>query len=121
VEDFGCGIVRFKNGAAAMLENGWSTFVRDPTFSIRVLGTQAGATLLPFTVVAERDGKAVDVTPDPKTLAAEDQFHHFVRCVREGGEPTSSIEQGATMVRMLDALYRSHGTGRWAEIRTKTT
>jgi len=111
VEDFGCGIIRFADGAAAMLDNAWSTFVVDGTFSVRVLGTEGGATLLPFSVCAEKDGKNANVTPDAKTLPSEDQFHHFVRCIREGRQPISTIEQGEQMVRMLTALYRSHETG----------
>ena len=112
VETFGCGMIRFANGAATMLDNGWSTFVAEPTFSVRVLGTEGGATLLPFTFVREHDGAAVSVAPDPATLPEETQFAHFIRCIREGNEPLSTIEQGVRMVRMLDALYESDRTAK---------
>ncbi len=116
VEDFGCGIVRFANGAAAMLENGWSTFVTEPTFSVRVLGTEGGATLGPFSVATEKEGAAIDQAPEVDTIDAEDQFAHFARRVRDGIQPNSTIEQGYRMVQMLAALYESHRTGRSVDV-----
>ena len=111
VEDFGCGIVRFADGSAAMLDNGWSTFVADPTFLVRVMGTEGGATLGPFSFVVEQEGKSKDAAPAASSLEPMDQFSHFAACVRDMQEPASTIEQGYQMLQMLTALYRSSETG----------
>jgi len=111
VDDFGAGLIKCENGASISLENGWSTFVKEGTCSVRVLGTEGGATLWPFEVMTEWDGRCVPVTPDAETLQAEDEFAHFARCIVEDREPGSTVEQGLAVLRMLDGLYRSDAEG----------
>lgn len=111
VDDFGTGLIKCMDGSCVFLENGWSTFVKDGTCSVRVLGTQGGATLWPFAVIGEEDGKCVSGTPDVETLPEENQFAHFIRCIVEDREPGSNIQQGLTVLRMLDGLYRSDTRG----------
>lgn len=116
VDDFGTGLVRCENGATMFLENGWSTFVQEETMNVRLLGTTGGATLWPFGVVGEQDGKCAASVPDLGQAPEESQFEHFIRCIVADREPDSSIEQGLTVLRMLDALYRSDREGGAAEV-----
>ena len=111
VDDFGAGLIKCTDGSCISLENGWSTFVEDGTCSVRVLGAEGGATLWPFAVIGEEDGKCVSRTPDVETLPEENQFAHFIRCIVQDQAPGSSIQQGLTVLRMLDGLYRSDTRG----------
>ena len=117
VDDFVTGLIKCTNGAAIFLENGWSTFVEQATMNVRVLGTVGGATLWPFSVVGEKDGKCTVNTPDVATLVEESQFQHFINCIIEDEEPGSSIEQGLIVLKMLDGLYRSDVEGGVVELR----
>ena len=117
VEDLGVGMIRFDNGATALLDNGWATLVEPQgVMGIRLLGTQGGATLWPLRVIADKGGECVETTPDPAKLKARNQFEHFIRCIRRGEQPGSTIGQGVTILKMLDALYRSARVGRSVKI-----
>ncbi len=112
VEDFGCGIIRFENDAAAMLDNAWASFVPQEVIHIRVLGSGGGAELYPFQVTGEdTDGGMTDLTPAASDLTEKSQFAHFVDCILKGDEPIAPVSQGFEMLQMLDGLYRSHETG----------
>ncbi len=114
VEDFGVGIVRFADGSAITVENAWLAHIDTPIMQLRVFASEGGLSLFPLTVVVEKDGKD-EVLPVDLTEAQakeEGQFAHFLRCIRTGATPCSSIEDGITMLRVLCAMYESARTGR---------
>ncbi len=42
----------------------------------------------------------------------EREIAHFVECIKEKKEPSSSGEKGLGIMRILDAIYESAKTGR---------
>jgi len=93
VEDFGCGLIRFENGASIYLDNAWAAMVSETIIGLRVAGTRGGATMWPFSLV-------------------QSEFAHFVECVTTGRPSLSPVGQGLEVLKMLDALYVSSATGK---------
>ena len=112
VDDFACGIVLFEDGASILIENGWAAHVGGQTMEVRVFGTEGGASVWPFYIVRERDGRSYKEVPDLRKFHFPNQFQHFVECILRDEEPISSLEEGVTVLRMLVALYRSSEEGR---------
>ncbi len=112
VEDLALGTIRFDNGASVMLDNSWATFVEKEVIRMRLCGTQGGATLWPFRICYEEEGQIVSKTPDLENIESESQFKHFIDCILNHKQPISTIEQGVTILKMLDAIYRSAAAGK---------
>lgn len=117
VDDAAFAIIRFSNDATLLLECSWALF-RDNAGIREIAGTKGGANISPLRILTERDGIQVDITP---TLAEVNAFQgevsHFVRCILKKERPIPTAEQGATMMKMLDAVYESSATGREVRIR----
>ena len=112
VEDLALGTIRFENGASVMLDNAWAAFVEKEVIGMRLCGTEGGATLWPFRICYEEEGQIVSKTPDLENVESESQFKHFIDCILNNKQPTSTIEQGVTVLGMLDAIYRSAEAGK---------
>ena len=112
VEDLALGIIKFGNGATIMLENAWAAFVDKEIIGMRLCGAKGGATLCPFRICYEKDGQIVSKTPDLAKIKSENQFKHFIDCILNNKQPISTIEHGMTVLRMLDAIYRSADAGK---------
>ena len=116
VDDATFGHIRFENGATIILETTWALNLPGDNY-IKIAGTKAGATLNPFTLYTEENGKEVD-----KPLAApaingfDAEVKHFVECIIEGKAPISSAEQGIMLMQMLDGIYESSEKGRSVSI-----
>lgn len=116
VEDFGCGLVRFADGAAIYLDNAWAAMVEDTVIGLRICGSAGGATMWPFSVVSGKDSRAAGEVPDLSGEPCPDQFRHFIDCVRGRASTISPAADGLTVLEMIDAVYRSAATGRLAPI-----
>lgn len=112
VDDFGAGCIRFRNGALAQLDNAWASMVPAEVIGLRVLGQKGGGTLWPFTVVQGDARGAKVVTPPAEKLKAKNQFQIFAECVLKGTPCPAPVSQGLTVLKMLDALYKSARSGR---------
>jgi len=111
VEDLALGTIRFSNGATVMLDNAWAAFVEKEVIGLRLCGTKGGATLWPFRICYEEDGQIISKIPDLTDVESENQFRHFIDCIIKDKQPISTIDQGVTVLKMLDAIYRSAETG----------
>jgi predicted dehydrogenase len=107
VEDLALGTIRFENGASVMLDNAWAAFVEKEVIGMRLCGTEGGATLWPFRICYEEEGQIISKTPDLENIESENQFKHFADCIINGKQPIPTIDQGVTVLKMLDAIYRS--------------
>ena len=112
VEDLALGTIRFKDGSSVMLDNAWAAYVDKEVIGMRLCGTKAGATLWPFRICYPEDGEIVSKTPDLSEVESGNQFKHFIDCIINNRQPISTIEQGITVLRMLDAIYRSAEAGK---------
>jgi predicted dehydrogenase len=111
VEDLALGTIKFENDASVMLDNAWATFVDKDVIGMRLCGTKGGATLWPFRICYEESGEIISKTPDLTNVQAGNQFKHFIDCILNNKQPISTIEQGVTVLNMLDAIYRSAEKG----------
>ena len=112
VDDATFAQIRFENGATIILETTWALNLPGDNY-IKVAGTKAGATLSPFTLYTEKDGKELDKPLNASSINSfDEEVKHFVECIVDDKEPISSAEQGIMLMQMLDGIYESAEKGR---------
>ncbi len=112
VDDGTFAQIHFENGATIILETTWALNLPGDNY-IKVAGTKAGATLNPFTLYTEENGKEVDKPLNaPRINGFDEEVKHFVGCIVDGEEPISSAQQGIMLMQMLDGIYESAEKGR---------
>ena len=115
VDDLASALVKLNNGVIINLEISWQTFTK-PQFFLSLFGTKGGAMTNPLKVYQEFGDTSVEVTPEVKkedfTSGMEREIAHFIKCIKERKEPSSSGEKGLRVMRILDAIYESAKTGR---------
>ena len=116
-EDSACGVIHFENGAALMFEVSWALNAPNSGYT-QICGTKAGATLEPLTIYGENEeGYLTDDKPTVgKSGIFDNEIEHFIHCLRTGEKPISPLEDGVTVQRMLDGIYRSAALRREVEI-----
>jgi len=119
VEDFAAAIIHFEGGAAMTVDNAWACHVPAEVAAARLLGERGGATLWPAFSLTWRDESGDHHADQPPAAPAESPMHrHFVDCIRSGRSPISPLDEGLTVLRIIDAIYRSARTGRPIELET---
>jgi len=121
VEDLATGFITLKNGASVQFEMSWASNNQDRIF-YDLYGTEGGVhwesgphgeIFQIFNVIGNQM-----VISEPKgginmNLLGDNEFEHFVRCMRENVHPTISIpEQTAETIRIIRGIYESAETGR---------
>lgn len=119
VEDFGCGLIKFDNGACIYLDNAWASMVDDTVIGLRILGTKGGATMWPFAIITPENGKNKSTKPELEKQKFQTQFEHFVECIISDSEPLSPASQGLEILKMLDGIYASSRTGKAVRIKNE--
>ncbi|MCG9129967.1 Gfo/Idh/MocA family oxidoreductase [Candidatus Poribacteria bacterium] len=116
VDDATFAHILFENGATVVLESTWALNLPGGNY-IRIAGTKAGATLNPFTLYTEEDGKEVDKELQaPSIDSFDEEVKHFVESIVNGTDPISSGHQGVMLMQMLDGIYKSSEEGRSIKI-----
>lgn len=117
VEDLAGGVIHFDNGAAMLFEVSWAANVKAVKFASQIVGTKAGASVVPLEIYTEEQGYLVDATPQIETWNAfENEVRHFLDCVKTGATPISNADEGVTIQKILDGIYASARLGREVEI-----
>lgn len=112
VEDAAFAFIRFEGGASLVLKATWALNLKGGSYT-QIAGTRGGASMPPLTIYSEREGVQMDITPQlPQVNAFDLEIAHFIECVRKGGKPIPSAEQGVTLMEMLDSVYASSSSGR---------
>jgi predicted dehydrogenase len=119
VDDTGVLMIAWDNGATSIIESGWWQPHSDgPEAGTRLYGTEGYASLFPTELKFKVGGYAGTFTPPmpPReehcTQAMYDrQMEHFVDCIRKRKTPHPGIAEGLTIVKIVDAAYRSSKTG----------
>ena len=102
--------------ATVILETTWSLNLPGDNY-IKIAGTKAGATLNPFMLYTEEDGKKLNKQLEaPSINGFDEEVKHFVGCIVDGTEPISSAEQGVMLMQMLDGIYESSENGQSVNI-----
>jgi predicted dehydrogenase len=124
VEDFAAGFVRFVGGATLVVESSWAAHQAQwESVVLTLYGRDGGARLThsggePHTlrVFTDVDGEVVETAPviddDSATSDYDREIAAFVGAIRAGTPSPVPAEQGLTVMRLIDALYRSAKTGR---------
>ncbi|MBR6554579.1 MAG: Gfo/Idh/MocA family oxidoreductase [Clostridia bacterium] len=117
VEDFATALIRFDNGMTISVEASFNLNIKHDIGNIEIFGTKGGARVDPqIELFTDMNGMFVDVRPSGDTALNFDglfsrEVGHFVECVRDGKKCISPAEDGVTLMRILDAIYKSAETG----------
>jgi len=120
VEDYSTGFVRFGDRATLSFEIVWAANTESESF-VEVLGDKAGArvgTGKPLQILTEDRDRPADLAPqfDNKANRFELQARAFLAACRGEAPPAATIEQGHTVMKLIDAIYASSEAGREVEI-----
>ena len=115
VEDLAAGLIRFEGGLSIHFEATWAIHApRDERFC-HLHGTDGA-------IIWDDAPKIIDANGVVSPLSASGgdpwtrEMAHFIECVQTRQTPNPDASQGVTMMRVLDALYRSAREGREVEI-----
>jgi predicted dehydrogenase len=128
VEDLGCAMIRFDNGATLLLEASWACHNdKAEEMLTQLYGTEGGmvqrnldgSEQFEVHVMGQSNGmqwtrgidKVVDRTPS--------SFQEFVDASLDGREPLSTAQQGLDVQLVLDAIYKSAKTGKEVRLASK--
>ncbi len=116
VEDLACAMIRFKNGAMLELEASWAANIREnELMSTQLLGTKGGIRQFNLREGYEFDveychechGAQFDMTLHPPVPECRSGYYLFADAVLKNEPFLVAPEQGVTVMRLLDAIYRS--------------
>jgi predicted dehydrogenase len=126
VEDFAAGFVRFDNGAVLEVESAWIAHIQEPELmETRILGTQGGLvqrntdghyTMEGRLYTNNRRGMPVDRVPRAPARTPS-PMRHFADAILAGRPHIATGEEGLTVMRLLDAFYRSAELKRPVQLR----
>jgi predicted dehydrogenase len=126
VEDLGCGLIKFANGATLILEASWALNINENEQMVTALyGTKGGLVQRNVTggyqfvaeLYTEEEGNLFTKVLDRRMVQAPQSYHEFVNSILEKREPLATGEQGLKVMKILEGIYRSAATGR--EVRYK--
>jgi predicted dehydrogenase len=116
VDDFAVALVHFANGATLLLRTSWMAHIDAEQFSVRLLGTEGGATTVPAVIYRNLEGmpanEQLQLLPGSHY---EREMKHWVRVVRGEEEPLVRPHETIAVQRILEAAYRSAAEGREVE------
>lgn len=118
-EDFATAFIRFQDGATMSLTVSWElNGPDDDGLKVSLYGTAGGITLDPPVFYSTQHhvltNTQIPVKPGP---LYQNEFDHFIECVREGKTPRSPVADGHTVARMLVAIDESARSGHEVDVR----
>jgi len=133
VEDLATAFIRLENDRVLLVETSWASHTRPrrDDFYVHLYGDQGGAEMNvrnysnkdTIRLYSEQDGRATEDKPKLRWQARghEGAIRHFVESARNGTRPESPGEQGLTLLRVIDAIYRSAQTGEQIDLAAERT
>ena len=114
VEDYAAAFVRFDNGASMIVESSFAANIAEDTMNTVLLGTKGGAEYKPVQDTG-RVGWHCN-RHNPRALPAvnyyEEEIQGFIDSILNDTEPPVTGEQALSVMKILDAIYKSGETGR---------
>jgi len=120
VDDTGILHITWDNGTESIVESGWwQPHMDGPEASTGLYGTKGYASLFPtflkITKGTESFEKIVPELPEREEhcdqIIYTRQMAHFLDCVQNRNLPSPGIEEGLTVLRIVDAAYESSRIG----------
>jgi len=110
-------LVRFSSGATGVLLTNWAVGKRVHTFEIHSLGISAFVDGNAKAMIYEDNREDPTAVWDVKEVAGSDEFYrfygfyhenrHFVNCVKEGREPTTSFRDAVKTMELVEMIYKA--------------
>lgn len=116
-DDYGCGFVRFANGAGLQVESFWASHM-PPEFQIELFGTEAGATMSPLRMFKTVGGAPTDTSIAlPHGPNAWDNIAaHFIDTILDETPCSAPLRHGMIVQELLEALLKSATTGKEVKV-----
>jgi len=112
-EDSASGLIRFENGASMTFDVSWAINGKDTGVYSQIFGTKAGASINPLEIYGEDNNYLMDSKPViDEENAFENEIAHFIECIREGKQPSSSADDGYKIQKILNGIYDSAAAGK---------
>ena len=114
VEDFGCAMIKFDNGATLDLTTSWTSHIADEELMrTEVLGTRGGIrhTWGDGEFFTTRDGQQLD-TRIVKTSGPPNTLHYFADCILTDEPHIATGQEGLRVMEIIEAFYKSAESGR---------
>jgi len=111
VDDLAAGFIKFTDGRSLYIGASWAANTDAQGIVVKLRGTRAGIVIddAGLRVLGDRNGTLLDIKP---VLGRGQSLHeHYVDCVRGKEEVIPKPEHGHTVMKMLDAIYKSSSTG----------
>jgi predicted dehydrogenase len=114
VEDTVLAFIQFENGCTMILRDMQSANMPDK-MTLRFFGTRAGASMRPLVIYGETpEGIQADTKlelPSEPAGAHVLAYRHFFECIRRGKPTLSPGPRAVSVMRIVDAIYRSASEG----------
>lgn len=126
VEDTAISLVKFENAATLEIEASWASHIRDREhMETRLLGTNGGLVqyntdggyTFDADIFSVRNGKEINTKPRLRGKHPESSIEHFVDCILSNKPHTCTAREGLTVMKLLDAIYKSAQKGAPVKIR----
>ncbi len=117
VEDMATALIRFDNGAVLSVEASFSLNIEKDVGNIELFGTKAGCKLDPeLTIFTDMNDYLANVKLAQSTALSFDglfdnEINHFVECIETGKPCRNPAQDGVTLMKILDGIYKSARTG----------
>lgn len=120
VDDAAAAMIRFEGGTSLELSASWAinqppqqqgTFCRLHGDKGAVDVYTPGGAMLHRSFGAKGDSKATPLKP-PKMVLHAAMMRHFRECILGKAQPLMGVGEGATLMAMVDAIYKSADTGK---------
>jgi len=122
VEDLAVGQIRFANGALLQIEASFVAHIKQDMWNFTLMGEKGGASWDPAEIYEDRSGTMMNSTPGwmPQNTTFETLFiaklQNFVSAVQKNTPLAAPGEDGMTVQKMLDGIYRSAAAGKEVKI-----
>lgn len=119
VEDGLFGYIQFEGGISLHVDTAFALNCKDKQrMNVEICGDLAGASVFDGEIYTEKDQALVDMKlpfvqeVDKRNIS----ISNFIKCCANGQKPLITAEQGVTLMRIVEALYRSAEIGKAVEI-----
>ena len=119
VEDLGCGLMKFANGASLIVESSWAANLPDnEDIQTTLCGDRGGLSYRHASggwiaeVYTEENGDLFTKRLDARTTDTTSAFHEFIDSILDSRPPLANGEHGLKVMKILEGIYRSAATGK---------
>lgn len=120
VEDLAAGLIKFENGATVAVEASWAGNIKEnDLMETRLWGTEGGLVQknvgegysFEAEMYVEKEGAQFDMKLHPPVPGAPNAHYHFIESIIDDKPHVATGEEGMTVMKLLDALYKSAELG----------